>query len=129
MRLLLGAATALICRRHFQCRVTRSTGFKFHAHHFTDTQITTTLFLVLNCLSFRFIFPSQKYALRLPEYEERVELLLSLHAYTEAAEAAAKVRRYSTRYFKFKYLRLCVSYLVARKAKTISRVYSEPLLL
>ena len=33
---------------------------------------------------------AKKYALRLPDYDERVELLLSLGAYTEAAEAATK---------------------------------------
>ena len=33
---------------------------------------------------------AKKFALRLPDYEERVEYLLSLAAFTEAAEAAAK---------------------------------------
>ena len=33
---------------------------------------------------------AKKFALRLPDYEERVELLLSLGAFTEAADAAVK---------------------------------------
>jgi len=42
------------------------------------------------CVSQGATLEAKKFALRMPDYEERVERLLSLGAFTEAAEAAVK---------------------------------------